>query len=486
MFPVALLLFLQAAGSDLEQAIRTFSRAYAAIEANAADPVNPHLAVYEAALPALLRNLDPHSVFLTPSQFEQLRAMEKSTTRGFGTIVSVLPGRVIILQTVPGGPSARAGIAPGDEIVAVNNYRLEMLDMEQLVAVLSETRQRQARLFVRRPGTAKLLEFTLTPEEMASPSVDRAWMLEPGIGYVRITSFEGGTPAQLKEAIEKLGGSSLRGLVLDLRNNGGGIVDTAIGIAGYFLKPGTRILTARGRARRQEESVVPEKAVPYGFAIAVLIDEKTASAAEIVAGALQDHDRATVLGTASFGKGLVQSVYPLADGTAMALTTAFYFTPSGRSIQRPLREGQLGPNARYGQLEQREEFRTAGGRVVKGGGGIQPDIAIEREGHTRIRAVLDASGILTAFATGFVRAHSGVDRSFAVTDALMDELQVYLSERNIRPGLSEWSAEREWVRSRLLQEIFNLAIGVAAGDEIEARRDVQVRRAVEELRSSLR
>ncbi|MEZ5355951.1 MAG: S41 family peptidase [Bryobacteraceae bacterium] len=478
MLPVAFLLLLQAAANDLEQSIRTFSRVFAAVEANAADPVNPHLAIYENALPALLRTLDPHSVFLSPAQFEQLREMERSTTRGFGTIVSVLPGRVIVLQTIAGGPSARAGIAPGDEIVAVNGYRLDLLDMDQLVAVLGQTRQSQAQLYVRRPGTAKLLEFLLTPEELASPSVDRAWQIQPGVAYIRITSFEGETANQLQEALSRLGGASLAGLVLDLRNNGGGIVNSAIEIAGYFLKPGARILTARGRARAAEESTVPDKAVPYEFPIAVLINEKTASAAEIVSGALQDHDRATIVGTASFGKGLVQSVYPMSDGTAMALTTAFYFTPSGRSIQRPLREGQLGANARYAHLEQNEEFRTDSGRVVKGGGGIEPDIVIAPRGHTRLGAYLDASGILTAFATEFVRKQPGVDRSFTVSDALLDDLQVFLSERNVRPGLSEWSAERAWVRSRVHQEIFNLALGVAAGDEVESKRDEQVRRAV--------
>ncbi|MEZ5400543.1 MAG: S41 family peptidase [Bryobacteraceae bacterium] len=487
MLPVAFLLLLQAAGNDaapndLVEALRVFSRVYGAVEANAADPVSPHKAIYESALPALLRNLDPHSVFLTPDQFDQLKEMEKSTTRGFGTIVSVLPGRVIILQTVLGGPSARAGIAPGDEIVAVNGYRLDAFDVDQIVQVLGMTRQQKALLYVRRAGAMRLLEFTLTPEELTSPSVDRAWEIEPGIGYVRVTSFEGETPKQLKEAIERLGGASLKGLVLDLRNNGGGIVNSAIEIASLFLKPGARILTARGRARPPEDVVVPDKAVPYEFPMAVLINEKTASSSEIVTGALQDHDRAAVLGTPSFGKGLVQSVFPLSDGTAMALTTAFYFTPSGRSIQKPLREGQLGAAARYGQLEQNQEFRTDAGRPVKGGGGIEPDIVVYPEGHTRFRAVIDATGILTAFATEYLQKSPPVDKSSTVSDDLLSELQVFLSERNIRPGFSEWSAELGWIRSRLHQEIFNLALGVAAGDEVESRRDPQVKRAVDAIR----
>ena len=167
----------------------------------------------------------------------------------------------------------------------------------------------------------------------------------------------------------------------------------------------------------------------------------------------------------------------------MALTTAFYFTPSGRSIQRPLREGQLGENARYRRLAQSEDFRTDSGRLVKGGGGIEPDIVAQPDGHTRLAAYLDASGILTAFATEFVRRQPKIDREFTVSDAVLDDLQVFLSERNVRPGFSEWSANRTWVRSRIHQEIFNLALGVAAGDEVESRRDGQVRRAVVSIRA---
>ena len=466
--------------NDLERSIRTFSQVYAAVEAQAADAVNPNTAIYEAALPSLLRKLDPHSVFFTPAQFDQLRQMERSTSKGFGTVVSVLPGRVIILQTMPGAPSAKAGIAPGDEIVAINNLRLDFLEMEQLVGLLSETRQKPARLDIRRPGNARLMQFILTPEELASPSVDRAFEIRPGIAFVRITSFEGETGKQLREALEKLGGAKLHGLVLDLRNNGGGVISSAFEAAALFLPAGKKIVSVRGRARQLEEVAVPGKSEPYTFPVALLVNEKTASASEILAGALQDHDRAAILGTTSFGKGLVQSVFPLREGTGIALTTAFYFTPSGRSLQKPLKEGQLEGSARYANLEAAKEFKTASGRSVKGGGGIEPDIQIFPERPTRLRAVLDASGVLTNFAAEFVQKNK-VDEGFAVTDNIMDDLQLFLSERNIRPGLSEWSTDRDWIRNRVQQEIFNLALGVAKGDEVEFRRDPQVLRAVEEL-----
>src|SRR6266550_3013494 len=185
-----LLLFPALCADDVETQVRRFVDAYAAIEREAADPVEPDKAFYEGAIPGLLRRLDPHSVFFDPGQFEQLKKLETSTQKGFGSVVSILPGRVIVLQTLPGTPSAKSGLAPGDEILAINGYVIAQLDLEQLPQLLEQSRQRPARLDVRRPGTAGLLQFTLTPEELQSPSVDRAFFLGAGVGYIRVASFE--------------------------------------------------------------------------------------------------------------------------------------------------------------------------------------------------------------------------------------------------------------------------------------------------------
>ncbi len=469
--------------NDLEQAVRKFAAIYGLVESHAADPLNANAAIYDGALPAMMRSLDPHSAFLGPDQMEQLRNMERSTSKGFGTVVSVLPGRVIILQVVQNAPSARAGLAPGDEIVGINNIALGQLNMEQLVQVLGESRQRPARLAVRRPGNARLMSFTLTPEEMASPSVDRVFLIGDGIGFVRATSFEGETGKQLQAAIEKLGGTALKGLVLDLRNNGGGIVGPALEAAALFLKPGQTLVTVRGRARSHEEVKVPAEAKPYEFPVVVLVNEKTASSAEIVTGALQDHDRARVAGVPTFGKGLVQSVFSLPEGTGAAITTSFYFTPSGRSIQRPLKEGQLRDGKPlYANLEPPgTAFKSAAGRPLKGGGGIEPDEIVLHPRQTRLQIFLDANGVLTAFATEFLAKKPAVTPEFTVGGKLLDDLQGFLSERNIRPGVGEWAADREWIRMRVHQEIFNQSLGVELGDEVEFRQDPVVKRALELL-----
>jgi carboxyl-terminal processing protease len=470
---------LPAAG-DLESQMKSVIGAYAIVQQNAADPVTSEQAFYQGAIPGLLRKLDPHSVFFDPGQFEQLKRMESATQKGFGSVVSLLPGRVIVLQTLPGTPSAKAGLAPGDEVLAVNGYIINRLDLDQLTQLLTESRQQQAQLEVRSPGSAGIKHLVLTPEELQSPSVERAFFAGAGIGYIRVSSFDEKTSGQLKEAIEKLGGDRLAGLVLDLRNNPGGLLTAALETCSLFLQPGSKIVTVRGRNVPEMSEVVPSIATPYGFKLAILINEKTASASEIVSGAMQDHDRATIVGQASFGKGLVQSVFPLSEGTGLALTTALYYTPSGRSIQKPLDALRFELAATTAQPNTQKEFRTGKGRLVTGGGGIQPDFVVYPAGTNRLRAVLDASGSFTSFATDYLRQQKITD-DFEVTPEIMDQFRVFLSEREIQPGIAEWSVEREFIVNRLKTEIFNQAFGVEKGDEVEAQRDPAILKALEVL-----
>lgn len=464
-----------AVAQDLETALRTFTSIYAAVEREAAGPVNPDDAIYGGAIPSMLRPLDPHTVFLAPDQFEQLQRLQQSVRKGFGSVVNALPGRVIILQVLPGTPSARAGLAPGDEIMAVNGVALEYLGLEQLIGVLEEARNRPATLDVRRAGSAKTLQFVLTPEDMQMPSVRAAFPVKAGVGYIRLESFDLQTGADMEAAVEKLGGRGLRGLILDLRNNPGGLLPAALETAALFLRPGQSLVTVRGRAILATEQKVHEDAVPYTFPLAVLINERSASASEIVAGSLQDHDRAAIVGQPSFGKGLVETVYPLSDGAGLALTTAFYYTPSGRSIQRPLTSGQLNP-AVLGQ-----EFRTASGRIVRGGGGIQPDYLVFEKPLTRLQMFLDASGVFPTFATEFLRRRAGVAEDFEVTPGVLDEFQAFLAQRKVLPGVAEWSGARSWIANRLKTEIFNQGLGVDRGDQVEAQRDEAILAALKAL-----
>jgi carboxyl-terminal processing protease len=232
----------------------------------------------------------------------------------------------------------------------------------------------------------------------------------------------------------------------------------------------------------EKAEVVPPNSTPYTFKLAVLVNAKSASASEIVTGALQDHDRAVVLGEPSFGKGLVQNVFPLSQGAGMALTIALYYTPSGRSIQKPLDSSQYELGATTAHLNGQAEFHTDSGRVVTGGGGIQPDYVVYPPASNRLRQVLDASGSFTSFATDFLHANK-IGEDFEVQPQLLDQFQEYLSAHDIRPGVTEWAVEQNFIVNRLKTEILNQAFGVAKGDEVEAQRDPVIQKALDVMGS---
>lgn len=473
-----LLLFLLAsvglhAQDDLEQTVRKIFGVLQIMETQGAEPVNSEKAFYGGIIPGMLRRLDPHSAFLDPEQFGQLKRMQRSEVKGFGSVVSILPGRVIVLQTLPGTPMQRSGISAGDELLAINNIALGPLTPEQLMQVLTEARQGPALVHVRKPGNMRPLQFTLTPQEMQAPSVERAFLLEPGVGYLRVASFDESTARDMKAAIETLGGGKLKGLVLDMRNNPGGAVSSALDAAALFLKPGQVILSAKGRRVSAEEKV-PAISEPYTFPMAVIVTGKTASAAEILSGALQDHDRAVIVGEPTFGKGLVQNVMPLREGTALALTTAFYYTPSGRSIQKPLAGMQL----EHSTQKPAEVFKTDKGRPVRGGGGIEPDLAVQPLATKRLEQFLEASGAYTMFATQYLQGKPEVKPRFAAPADLLDKFRAFLSANRVQPGIGEWFASADWIGYRLRQEIVNQALGVEKGDEIEAEREPYIQTAL--------
>jgi carboxyl-terminal processing protease len=469
-----------------EREMKRFIDTLKILQDNSATPFDVDQAFYQGAIPGMLRHLDPHSVFFDPDQYGQMKQMETSTSKGFGTVVSILPGRVLILQTMPNSPSIKAGLMPGDEILAVNNYRLDRLELDQIVELLNESKQKPARLVVHHPGNTRFTELTLTPEAMQASSVERSFLVKAGIGYIRVGSFEEKTGQQIRSAIERLGGRDLKGLVLDLRNNPGGLMTAALETASFFLKPNQTILSVKGRNVPETVERVPKDSIPYTFPVAVLVNAKTASASEIVSGALQDHDRATIVGEPSFGKGLVQSVYPLAEGTGLALTTALYYIPSGRSIQKSFNvqrsnsQDDFALGATAAHPNDRGDFKTDSGRPVPGGGGIVPDIAAFPIDMNRLRGALEGSGSFTTFAAEYIRDHK-ITPGWEVPPQVLDQFQAWLSERSIQPSLSEWSANRDFIESRLKTEVYNLALGVDKGDEVEAQIDPPIQKAIEAI-----
>lgn len=450
--------------ASLEPYVRKFADILAIVQEYSAEAPATEAAINQGALPGMLKPLDPHSIFFDPENFKQLQQMETSVRQGFGTIVSILPGRVVILQTQPGSPSARSGLQAGDEIVAINGYVLAQLDTDQLVGLLGQARSIKVKLDVRRQNSIRLLEFVLSPEAIDQPTVERAFLLAPTIGYLRVGGFEVKTGKEIRAAIEKLGGENLTGLVLDLRNNPGGVVGAAIETASLFLRPGQRIFSIRGRNKETENVDVAAEAKGYTFPLAVLVNEKSASASEIIAAAMQEHHRGFVVGQPTYGKGLVQNVFPLSNKSAVALTVAYYYTPEGQSLQRPLRDSQIDAT------------------LATTAGGLRPQYLVTPEAQTRLRIALDASGSFTSFATEYTRREK-VTREFDVSNTLLDQFRGWLGERRIQPGVNQWVTDLAWIRNRLRQEILNQGVGVERGDEIEAARDPQIGRALDLIRA---
>src|SRR5690242_2329882 len=214
--------------AGLEPSLKRFIDVLSAVQANSASAPSVDKMVYEGAIPSMLRQLDPHTQFFDPGQFQQLKQMQDSEQKGFGSVVSVLPGRVLFLQTLPGTPSNKAGIQAGDELVAINNVAIRSLEPEQIIQLLTEARQHKITVFIRREGSERILQYVLTPELVDSPSVDRAFLLAPGFGYIRVASWDMQTAKQVRDAIEKLQKPPLQALIIDLRNNPGGIVTAAL------------------------------------------------------------------------------------------------------------------------------------------------------------------------------------------------------------------------------------------------------------------
>lgn len=464
----------------VSQEIKRFIDAFNTIYQESADPVPAEGVFFQGAIPGMLRTLDPHSVFFTPELFAQFAAMQSGERKGFGTIMSILPGRLILLQTLPGSPAARVGLSAGDEVLAINDIDVAYLDVDQLEQLLDSARQHDAKLDVRHPGNPQLVTVTVSPQMIERPTVDRAFQVKPGIGYIRITSFEVATGSLVRQVIENLGGESLAGLVIDLRNNPGGAVESAREIASMFLAPDQLVFTVNGRHTGTEDVYVPKSAIPYTFPVAILMNGRSASASEILAGALQDHDRAVILGESSYGKGLVQRVIPLSGNAGMTLTVAFYYTPSGRSIQKPLNGGQLGAATRV----PKGPYRSDSGRPLDGGGGIQPDEIVLPASQTQLQIELDAAGLFTSFASEYRRDHR-VEENPEITTDMLDAFQAFVAARRVQPGLDERGASRQWIEDRLRQELITLEFGVTKGDELEIRRDAVVERATRRLAGGL-
>jgi carboxyl-terminal processing protease len=348
-----------------------------AIEERYVDSVN-RKDLEEAAIPAMLKRLDPHSIYIAAKDLKRANEPLQGNFEGIGISFNMLTDTIFVISTIPGGPSEKVGLMPNDKIIFIN---------DSLVGKLKGPRGTSVRLKVLRKGHNELLPFEIIRDKIPMYSVDVAYMANDNTGYIKLNTFAMTTYDEFMKGLKELRAKGMTKLILDLRGNSGGVMDAAIQIANQFLKKGDLIVYTKGRSQpREDERATGEGEFKSGDLV-VLIDEFSASASEILAGALQDNDRGTIIGRRSFGKGLVQEQMLFNDGSGLRLTIARYYTPTGRSIQKPYNKGvdkyyaDLNERFAHGEFEVSDsihfsdslKFSTPLGKSVYGGGGIMPD-----------------------------------------------------------------------------------------------------------------
>jgi carboxyl-terminal processing protease len=423
----------------------------------------------------MLHQLDPHSNFFDPKSYSALREEQRGKYYGVGMTVGPRNNKVIVIAPFVGTPAYRAGIRPGDIIAAIDGKPTDNMSTSDVADLLKGPKGTTVRITMLREGSEHPLEFAVIRDEIPRYSVDLHFMIKPGIGYMHISGFQETTEHEVAEALDQMG--DLKGLVLDLRQNPGGLLSEGVGVADKFLKKNQLIVSHHGRSSPEKRYVAAHGNGGKDYPLVVLVNRGTASAAEIVAGAIQDHDRGLIVGEITFGKGLVQTVYPLAENTGLALTTAKYYTPSGRLIQRDYSNLSL-----YDYYYNREgddnntnhEVKlTDGGRTVYGGGGITPDVKLPP-----IKSNKFQDELLQHYAKRYALAHK-ITQNFEVDDALLLEFRKFLDSEKIPYTEGELIENNEWLRSNLKSELFVDAFGQEEGLKVRAETDPDVIKALD-------
>jgi carboxyl-terminal processing protease len=469
-----------------------FQAALTEIDANFVEQLPPDRLVY-AAIDGMLKTLDPHSSFMDPRTYAQLRERQEGRYYGLGISIQVLDGDITVMSLFEGSPAYKKGIRRGDVIARIEGQDAKGWTSEQAVRALRGPKGTAVNIAIKRQGYEGFIEMNVQRDEISIPTVRAAFMADKDTGYVRLQDFSETTDGELGRALEKLSASGMRRLVLDLRDNPGGPLDQAIRVANRFLPRGQMIVYTRGRVPNADVDYRATEPSEYtDLPVVVLVNRNSASASEIVAGALQDHDRALIVGETTFGKALVQSVYRISQNAGLALTTGRYYTPSGRLIQRPW-DGAFDEYLTYTLKDQNGDRQhsaadlryTDAGRKVYGGGGIEPDKHISGpvEGYnpTRFGRTLFARQAFENFAERFSAegdtriAVAGKDRrvvtrGFLVSDVMVGEFKQFLKSERVKVDEEAFARDTEFIRAMIKFQIDMALFGAE-----EARRNLLMR-----------
>jgi carboxyl-terminal processing protease len=492
--------------------LTNFTEALDIIQQTYVDQVGPDKLVY-SAVKGMLRVLDPHSNFFDPKDFSRLREDQHSKYSGLGIRVRpLLPNQgrhVIVDPPAIGTPAEKKGLRAGDVITRIEGEPIDDWSSDDVVSHLKGPRGTTVNITIERPGVRDPLQFKIERDEVPLITVPYAFEVKPGIGYIKIDRFSESTADELGDKLKELDSSNLSGLILDLRDNPGGLLNQAIEVADFFLPRDKLIVSTKGRIEGSAKAYKAPGIEKVRTPLVVLINGRSASASEIVAGALQDHDRALIVGEASFGKGLVQSVYTLGNDTGMALTTAKYYTPSGRLIQRDYSVSTFEylfldeSKSATKDVKDREIQHTDSGRIVYGGGGITPDIVEPLREYNRFEMTLHSKDVFFQYGrlltSGQVPSASNFQLplkndeiavppdkapksmpNLEITAAILEDFKKYLrDQRHIEFTDEDFQSNVDFIKRRIKQDVVNSFLGLQEGVKVAIQGDTQVMKALE-------
>ncbi|HSM34854.1 MAG TPA: S41 family peptidase [Longimicrobiales bacterium] len=463
--------FLQKGAADelnLYSQVRLFEEVVDMVSERFVD-ANDQDELYQMAIEGLLHELgDPYSILMNSDQYADLRLDTTGEYGGLGIEIAVRNGWITIIAPIPGTPAERAGLQAGDRIVEVDGASTEGWTEDDAVKVLRGPKGKSVDIKIGRAGAERPIPYTITRDEIEVRAVPAAYLMEDGIGYVGVARFSESSAREVRDAVENMQERGMRGLILDLRDNPGGLLDQSFEMADLFLPKGVAITETRGRVDEDNHSYRATDGDHFpDLPMVVLINGASASASEIVAGALQDHDRALLMGQRTFGKGSVQTLFRLRAGDyVLKLTTARWYTPSGRSIQAPHGDQSDAPVSDIAEDDDpdddggREIFRTDAGREVLGGGGISPDLAVERDADPGVETLVRAlnpygaaySDAIFAYANAYASRHE-LSPDFEVTDPMLDGFYAHLIEGDVDVDREIFDGASDFLRRQLAYRI---------------------------------
>jgi carboxyl-terminal processing protease len=487
--------------------LELFGFVYEHLMRNYVDELDPE-EVIQRAIDAMLEDLDPHSQLLTPEIYEDLMTSTQGQFGGLGIQIVVRDGYPTVVSPIDGTPAARLGISGGDQIVEIEGESTEGWKSSEAVKHLRGPKGSKVNIGIKRPGRDKVIPFTITRDIIKIESVPYAFMLDEdaGVGYVRISNFARTTRSELEDKLSQLEKQGMESLILDLRFNPGGLLSAATDVSELFLDQGDLIVYTQGRLAQQNMNYYASSRAGRKWKsrpLVVLVNGSSASASEILSGAIQDHDIGVVAGQTTFGKGSVQTVFELDETRALKLTTARYYTPSGRSIHRDRsRDGELMDDDEEEQLaddegpetEIEEVYTTDAGRRVQGGGGIRPDLEIEPTLLSDFAVALERDAIFFHFVNEWLVDHEDPGLQFEVSDAMVEELITISEGREELPGYFEdmdlemsrdlFYENRAYIEEGIRREMVRRTHSNADAYRVSIEQDGQVQKVVEILRDN--